>query len=80
RDNVTSRRRTSVTLPASTPAWIDAPIATASSGLTPLDGSRPNTSLTVSTTLGIRVMPPTRMTSSTSLAFRPASVSAFLHG
>ena len=29
----------SVTLPARTPLWMEAPIANASSGLTPLEGS-----------------------------------------
>src|ERR1700733_11026 len=38
---VTSSKRTSLTSPCSTPAWIAAPIATTSSGLTPLCGSRP---------------------------------------
>merc|ERR1719507_2243696 len=60
---VTSRRRTSVTSPARTPPWIAAPIATASSGLTDLLGARPKISLHVSWTLGILLMPPTKMTS-----------------
>ena len=38
---VTSRSRTSLTSPLSTPAWIAAPTATTSSGLTPLCGSLP---------------------------------------
>ena len=64
---VTSRSRTSLTSPARTPAWMAAPTATTSSGLTPLCGSLPpNISLTASTTAGMRVMPPTRMTSSMS--------------
>src|SRR3954469_7773113 len=50
---------------------------TTSSGLTPLCGSLPlNIALTASTTAGIRVMPPTRMTSSMSPALSPASLSA----
>ena len=57
-----------MTDPARTPAWMEAPMATASSGLTPLEGSRPKTPLTVSTTLGIRDIPPTRMTSLMSAA------------
>ena len=65
--------------PARAP-WIAAPIATTSSGLTPLWGSLPKNCFTVSTTLGIRVMPPTRITSSMSPALRPASCSAFLQG
>ena len=53
---VTSSSRTSLTSPASTPAWIAAPMATTSSGLTPLCGSLPpNIVLTASTTAGMRV-------------------------
>ena len=78
---VTSRSRTSLTSPARTPAWIAAPIATTSSGLTPLCGSLPpNIALTASTTAGMRVMPPTRMTSSMSAGLRPASFSAATTG
>ena len=77
---VTSRSSTSFTSPVSTPPWMAAPTATTSSGLTPLWGSRPKKSLTVSTILGMRVMPPTRMISSISPADSPASFSAFLHG
>ena len=47
---VTSRRSIPLTFPARTPPWIAAPIATASSGLTPLLGSRPKMLLTVSAT------------------------------
>ena len=43
-----------------------APIATTSSGFTPLDGSRLKYPLTTSVTFGIRVMPPTITTSSIS--------------
>jgi hypothetical protein len=63
---VTSSSSTSLTSPCSTPAWIAAPMATTSSGLTPLCGSLPKKSFTVSLTLGMRVMPPTRTTSSIS--------------
>ena len=59
---VTSSSRTSLTSPASTPAWIAAPTATTSSGLTPRCGSLPVSSLTFSCTAGMRVMPPTRTT------------------
>ena len=59
---VTSSSSTSLTSPASTPAWIAAPTATTSSGLTPWCGSLPVSSLTRSRTAGIRVMPPTRTT------------------
>src|SRR3954463_8372440 len=74
---VTSSRSTSLTSPASTPAWMAAPTATTSSGLTPRCGSLPVSSLTFSWTEGMRVMPPTSTTWSTST---PASVSACLVG
>ena len=63
---VTSSSTTSLTSPCSTPAWIAAPIATTSSGLTPLCGSLPKNFVTSSMTFGIRVMPPTSTTSSMS--------------
>ena len=75
---VTSSSSTSLTSPVSTPAWIAAPIATTSSGLTPLCGSLPVSSLTFSWTAGIRVMPPTRTT--WSISEPPASASACLTG
>ena len=75
---VTSSSSTSLTSPASTPAWIAAPIATTSSGLTPLCGSLPVSSLTFSWTIGIRVMPPTRTT--WSIVGAPASEIACLTG
>mmetsp|Transcript_9827 Transcript_9827/g.25403 ORF Transcript_9827/g.25403 Transcript_9827/m.25403 type:complete len:421 (+) Transcript_9827:150-1412(+) len=77
---VTSSRRISFTSPRSTPPWIAAPIATTSSGFTPLYASRPKNLETTSCTRGMRVMPPTRMTSLTSLALTPASLRQFLHG
>ena len=77
---VTSSSSTSLTSPASTPAWIAAPTATTSSGLTPLCGSLPNSCFTTSCTFGMRVMPPTRTTSLISAALRPASFSACRHG
>ncbi len=69
-----------MTSPASTPPWIAAPMATTSSGFTPLWGSFPKSFLTVSWTFGIRVEPPTRITSSMSSALTPASSIACLHG
>ena len=66
--------------PLSTPPWIAAPTATTSSGLTPLDGVLPKNFLTISWTAGIRVEPPTRITSSMSEADRPASARARRHG
>ena len=54
-------------------AWMAAPSATTSSGWTPLQGSRPKNSRTVRCTRGMRVMPPTRMTSSTWPGLTPAS-------
>ena len=78
---VTSRSRTSFTSPPRTPAWMAAPTATTSSGLTPLCGSLPsNMALTASTTAGMRVMPPTRITSSISVGLRFASASALRTG
>ena len=71
---VTSSRRMSLTSPRSTPPWMAAPSATTSSGLTPLNGSLPKSVVTVSCTLGIRDMPPTRMTSFTSDVETPASL------
>ena len=70
---VTSSSSTSLTSPASTPAWMAAPTATTSSGLTPLCGSLPNNCFTTSWTFGMRVMPPTRTTSLISAALTPAS-------
>ena len=66
---VTSSSSTSLTSPLSTPPWIAAPTATASSGLTSLRGSLPKNSFTLSWTLGIRVWPPTGITSDTSESF-----------
>ncbi len=43
----TSNNRTSFTSPPRIPPWIAAPIATASSGFTPLLGSLPNSSFTM---------------------------------
>ena len=77
---VTSSSSTSLTSPCSTPAWIAAPTATTSSGLTPLCGSLPNNCFTTSCTFGMRVMPPTRTTSLISAAVRPASLIACRHG
>ena len=77
---VTSRSNTSFTSPVRTPPWIAAPMATTSSGFTPLCGSFPKNSLTISCTLGIRVIPPTRITSLISFAVHPASFSALRQG
>mmetsp|Transcript_1470 Transcript_1470/g.3970 ORF Transcript_1470/g.3970 Transcript_1470/m.3970 type:complete len:269 (-) Transcript_1470:936-1742(-) len=77
---VTSSSRISLTSPLSTPAWMAAPIATASSGLTALLGSLPYTDRTISLTFGMRVMPPTSSTSSISPGFTPASLLAFSQG
>ena len=75
---VTSRRSTSLTSPWSTAACMAAPTATTSSGFTDLLGSLPKNPLTVCWTLGVRVWPPTRSTSST--VFRSASFIAVLQG
>mmetsp|Transcript_9053 Transcript_9053/g.37002 ORF Transcript_9053/g.37002 Transcript_9053/m.37002 type:complete len:292 (-) Transcript_9053:979-1854(-) len=77
---VTSRRRMSLTSPRRTPPWMAAPIATTSSGLTPLLGDRWKRSLTISVTLGMRDMPPTRRISLISDAVTPASLMQFLDG
>ena len=77
---VTSRSSTSLTSPFSTPAWMAAPMATTSSGLTPRCGSRPIRLLTFSCTAGMRVMPPTRITWLMAPGSRPESASACLVG
>ena len=77
---VTSSSRTSLTSPFSTAAWTAAPTATTSSGLTLRAGSLPKNCFTISMTLGMRVMPPTRITSSIWPACRPASLSAARQG
>jgi len=51
-----------------------APIATASSGLTPLLGAFPKNPLTLSYTFGILVIPPTSKTSSTLSFVKPESL------
>mmetsp|Transcript_27894 Transcript_27894/g.70116 ORF Transcript_27894/g.70116 Transcript_27894/m.70116 type:complete len:234 (+) Transcript_27894:758-1459(+) len=70
---VTSSSRMSFTSPRSTPPWMAAPMATTSSGLTPLLASLLKISLTMPCTLGMRVMPPTSSTSLMSLGLTPAS-------
>ena len=78
---VTSSSSTSRTSPLMTAAWIAAPSATTSSGLTVMFGSLPPVSRrTRFCTAGIRVEPPTRMTSSMSLAVTLASAMACCTG
>ena len=78
---VTSRSRTSLTSPRRTPACSAAPMATTSSGLTPLLGSLPPvSSRTRSVTAGMRVEPPTRTTWSIWPTEMPASRIAWLNG
>jgi len=61
---VTSSRKDVLDLALSTPAWMAEPTATTSSGLMPACGSFPLVSfLTSSWMAGIRVAPPTRITS-----------------
>ena len=79
-NGVTSSKTTSLTSPCKTPAWIAAPIATTSSGLTPLWGSFPKNFVTSSITRGILVIPPTNTTSSISLLVSPASFKAAWQG
>ena len=69
-----------MTSPLRTPAWIAAPTATTSSGLTPWCGSLPISSLTFSCTAGMRVMPPTSTTWSIFAGSSPASASACFVG
>ncbi|MPN19244.1 hypothetical protein SDC9_166611 [bioreactor metagenome] len=57
---VTSTRTMPCCSPARIAPWIAAPIATHSSGLMPLLGSLPMSSVTSFCTIGIRVEPPTR--------------------
>mmetsp|Transcript_5499 Transcript_5499/g.10460 ORF Transcript_5499/g.10460 Transcript_5499/m.10460 type:complete len:222 (-) Transcript_5499:6-671(-) len=57
-----------------------APMATTSSGFTPRLGSRPKKVCTLSWTLGMRVMPPTKITWLMSLFFTPASLTHFSQG
>ena len=59
---VTSRRRSPLTLPESTPPCRHAPMATHSSGLMPLKGVVPVIWLTSSCTAGMRLEPPTMRT------------------
>ena len=79
---VTSRRSTSPApaSPASLPPWIEAPIATHSSGLRDLLGSFPVICFTLSCTAGIRVEPPTSNTCPRSAFVTPASFIAFCTG
>ena len=76
-NGVTSSKTTSLTSPVITPPWIAAPKATASSGLTDSFGVWPVSFLTSSLTAGIRVEPPTKITSSMSSFVKPASFKAF---
>ena len=57
-----------------------APMATTSSGLTPFDGFLPKNFSTSDWMIGIRVEPPTKITSSISEVDKPASSKAFLTG
>ena len=77
---VTSSSSTSFTSRPGTPAWIAAPTATASSGFTSRRGSLPKIDFTISATFGIRVWPPTRITSEMSEPDTPASFIATRHG
>src|ERR1700689_4729316 len=78
---VTSSSRTSLTSPLSTAACTAAPSATTSSGLTDMFGSLPPVSRrTRFCTAGMRVEPPTRITSSMALAVSLASAIAWPTG
>ena len=67
---MTSSNSTSLTSPPRIPPWIAAPSATTSSGLMDLFGSLPKNFLTASTIAGIRVCPPTKITSCKSLTLK----------
>ena len=70
---VTSSNNTSFTSPVNTAPCIAAPTATTSSGFTPFDGVFPKNFSTSACTAGIRVEPPTKITSSISDGEYPAS-------
>ena len=81
KDNgVTSNNNTSLTSPVRTPPWIAAPMATTSSGLTPLEGFFPKNFSTSDWIIGILVEPPTKIISSMSELDNPASFIAFFTG
>ncbi len=69
-----------MTSPFRTPAWTAAPMATTSSGLTPLWASLPVSDCTRSCTAGMRVDPPTRTTWSMSDLDSPESAMAWSKG
>ena len=77
---VTSSSNTSFISPLSTAPCIAAPIATTSSGFTPLLGFLPKYFSTISCTLGIRLLPPTSIISSICDTLIPASFKACSHG
>ena len=79
-NGVTSNNTTPLISSVKTAPCTAAPIATTSSGFTPLEGAFPKKSSTNFCTAGIREEPPTRITSSISALFKPASLIAFLHG
>ena len=76
---VTSSSSTSFTSPLSTPPWIAAPTATTSSGFTPWCGALPIRPRAVSTTFGMRVMPPTSTSSSIFSIVHAGILQAVLH-
>ena len=77
---VTSRSRTSFISPLIMAAWMAAPMATTSSGLTVMLGSLPPVSRRTSAcTAGMRVEPPTRITSSMSSAVDLGVCHGLLH-
>ena len=79
-NGVTSNNRISLISPAKIPAWIAAPIATTSSGLTVWFGFLPVKDSTNAWIAGIRVDPPTNTTSFMSDLSKRASFSAFSTG
>jgi len=79
-NGVTSSNNTSFTSPVNTPPWMAAPIATTSSGFTPFDGAFPKNFSTACWIAGIRVEPPTKITSLMSFTVKPAFWSAVRQG
>ncbi|KAH3672085.1 hypothetical protein WICPIJ_010170 [Wickerhamomyces pijperi] len=77
---VTSNSKTSLIAPLSTPPWIAAPKATASSGLMEVFGFFLNSDSTVERIFGIRVIPPTNITSSMSSLSKSESFKARFTG
>ena len=79
-NGVTSSNNTSLISPLSTAPCMAAPTATTSSGFTPRLGFLPKNFSTSSSILGIRLLPPTMITSSIAEVLMPASFNASSQG